>query len=128
MQHGDGMILMLQLPRDTIRPFLCAAKDQNAIELRPLQQDETKLKLLRQRNRIERVSLCVRRRASYSNFNLNRIAQAPCGEALDLFGNRRRKKQSLSLLRALFNDPSDIGKEAHIQHPIHLVKHEKLQP
>src|SRR5262249_17647085 len=65
---------------------------------------------------------CPRRRYS----RLHRIAQHPAREFDDGLRHRGGKEQRLPVSRQLCDDLTDIVDEAHIEHSIRFVKHEKL--
>jgi hypothetical protein len=56
----------------------------------------------------------------------DRLPQDLVGQPADVVRHRRRKQQRLPLRRDMFHDPADIGQEAHVEHPVGLVKHKHL--
>mmetsp|Transcript_69265 Transcript_69265/g.195510 ORF Transcript_69265/g.195510 Transcript_69265/m.195510 type:complete len:252 (-) Transcript_69265:288-1043(-) len=60
---------------------------------------------------------------SVSDHDLEGLVQDLRGEFSDLPGPSRREKQRLALLVYLGQDLSDLGLEAHVEHPIGLVEH-----
>ena len=54
------------------------------------------------------------------------VAQDRPGQTPDVVGEGRREHEVLALLRQQFDDPLDVGQEAHVQHPVGLVEDEDL--
>ncbi len=71
---------------------------------------------------------CLRRGTPHPHFHFNRVVQTPCRQSFNFLRNRRREEKCLPLLRTFFDNSPDIGKKAHVQHPIDLIEDEKFKP
>ena len=49
------------------------------------------------------------------------------GQASDVIGHGGREQQRLPLRWHVLQDPADIGKETHIEHPVRFVQYEHLK-
>ncbi|MCY1211583.1 hypothetical protein D9M72_232970 [compost metagenome] len=55
-----------------------------------------------------------------------RLAQELVGELVDAFGIRRREQQRLAFLRATAGDVGDIVEEAHVEHAVGFIEHQRV--
>ena len=84
------------------------------------------LKFLRGDDRIKRVRDRLGGGAHSANLDLQRIAQGPAGELLELRGERGGEEESLARLRALLHDALHVGQKSHVEHAVDLVEHEDV--
>ena len=66
------------------------------------------------------------RRGDRRHRDPRRIAQHRLGEFGDILGHRRREEQRLPPDRQFGDDLPDVVDEAHVEHAVGLVEHEKL--
>ena len=64
------------------------------------------------------------RRGPRSDFDQHRFCGRSANEILDLAGHGRREEEILATSRQCREDPADIGKESHVEHPIRLVEND----
>ena len=125
MQRHHGVLEAVQLPRNLVRRNLGARENDATLEAGLLQDRQQQVKLLVLRHRVQRVCHRLRRRPRRPNLHHHRVLQYPLRHRRNLGRQRCRKKQGLPLLRTLFHDPPDLRQKPHVQHPIHLVQHQK---
>ena len=109
-----------------VRAMLGPGKDQRAV-------DRLLLQKLRQQGGLGRVvdlddalGNALDGRGDRRHRHTGWIAQHLFGEFGDILWHRRRKEQRLPLDRHFGDDFSDVVDEAHVQHAVGLVEHEKL--
>ena len=60
------------------------------------------------------------------DLDVGRVVQHAADDVGDVFGQRRREQQVLTLLGQVREDPADARPEAHVEHAVGLVEHEDL--
>ena len=69
----------------------------------------------------------IDRRGNGSHFHPYRIVQDRPRQRDDILGHRSREKERLTFRRQHFQQPSDIGDESHVEHPVRLDQYEMRQ-
>ena len=77
-------------------------------------------------DRIERMRHGVRRRRM-ADLHRDRVMLHLVHQFPDIVGHGGREQQGLALGRHVLDDPPDIGKKSHVEHPVRLVQDEDLQ-
>jgi len=66
-------------------------------------------------------------RSGGADLDLLRLAQVAAGDVADDVRHRRREQRGLALGRRVLEDPLDVVDEAHAQHLVGLVEHDRLE-
>src|SRR6266480_1437789 len=103
-----------------------SGKNKRAIEVGPFEQCHEQIEFLFGGDGIDRVGHGFGRRTAHTNLHQLGISQDPRGEALDLRRQRCRKKKRLPVGRNFFDDPTNVGQKAHVQHAIDFIEHENV--
>jgi hypothetical protein len=127
MEHGHGVLCLLELMGDAVRPVFGAAEYQDAVKIGLREQLQEDVELLLPGHGVERMADGLRGRAARADLDHLRIVEHPCGEVLDLRRHRRGEEHRLPALRAALDDLADLRHEAHVEHPVHLIEHQVLE-
>ena len=139
LERGDAVFLPA-IGMDAGRPHAAAGdracelvgiafplhEDQHGGHCFPPQQGGEELGLPRLRHRVDALHDAAGRllRAHHHD---DGIAQDVVRERADIGGHRRREHERLSFDRERPEDPADVGKKAHVEHPVRLVEHDDLE-
>ncbi len=105
---------------------LRVAEGERALGPEVLEQERDRSQALALLDAVEALA-DLRGRVALGELHLLRLAQELSARAHDLFGERGREEQRLALRRTALHDRGDVVEEAHVEHAIRLVEHERLE-
>ena len=126
VQRRVGDLAGLQLPRDAIRAVFRAGKNEHRVEIRLLQKRDEQRQLEMPRHFVGDLRHRLRGIRPPPHLHGRGLVEKLVRQRLDLRRERGGKKQRLPLLRQRPDDPPDAGEKAHVEHPVRLIEHEKL--
>ena len=111
---------------DVVGTRLRAREDQHALVVRLLEEVDEQVEFLCLHDRIEAVRNRLGGRTLAADGDLERIAQRPRGELLDLGRQCRGEEQRLARLRHFRHDALHVGEKTHVEHAVNFVEHEDV--
>ena len=120
------MPLFSEPARHPVGAVLGAAEDQHLIVFGALQQLRQQFLFLVDVDGIKRVGDGFGGRTALADLNRFGIFHRPAHQRIDLRRDRRREQHSLPGLGHAVDDLAHVGHEAHIEHAVGLVQHQKF--
>ena len=128
MQRAGRDSDALQLLRHAIRAVFRPCENEHRIHPRVRQQMLEQRRLHRLRDLIHKLRHRLRRVCSTPDLHRLRRLLKLMRQPLDFARQRRREHQRLPLHRQRLHDAADARQKTHVQHPVRLIQHQKLQP
>ena len=119
------------LHEEVVQPVgavLGAGEDQHLLHLAALQQGEQECRLQFLGHRVDRLGDADRGLRLALEVDHHRVLQHLAHQRHDRRWHRRREEEGLPLGGHVLEDATDVGQEAHVEHPVGLVQHEVLDP
>ncbi|KFB68492.1 MAG: hypothetical protein CAPSK01_001888 [Candidatus Accumulibacter vicinus] len=126
MDRVGGNPGLLQFAGEPVGFDLGAGEHQHLIEIGRLQEFDQQRALGLGRHRVDAVGDRLGHGVAPGHFDQHRRLEHAVGQFLDLFRERRREQQALPLPGQQVDDARDVGDEAHVEHSIRLIEHERL--
>jgi hypothetical protein len=113
---------------EAVAAVLGAREDDHVLEVAAAQQLEEQVRLDLLAHRVERLRHAGGRQRDALLVQRDRVPEQLARELADRRRHRRAEEQRLPLARQARHHAADVGEEAHVEHAVGLVEHERLEP
>ena len=118
---------LLELGRQTVGTVLGTGEDQHLVPVFLDDQVLEQRRLVALLHGVDMLLDLLGRGVARAGFHRHRVIQQLVGHAANLIGEGRGEQQRLTLGRQQLEQTADVVDEAHVQHAVRFIQHQRLE-